>query len=122
MDDILKVEFPVGDLKIVVSEPTPGQQFALSLSRTSSDTDKNRLIKRLIRVLEALTGPEQWYGVIEDALISGEMEPDALVNLGVAVLNFDWAAHRKPVAAPEPVDIEDVAASPAAGPRVVSGG
>lgn len=122
MDDKLKVEFPVGDLKIVVSEPTEGQQFALALSRTSSDGDRTRLVQRLLRVLESLVGPEQWYDVIETALIEGAMSPEQLVKLGGDVVSFPWHKHRKPVDVPAP-DLEGIPATGnAAGPRVVSGG
>lgn len=123
MDDTLKVEFPVGDLKIVVSEPTEGQLFALALSRTSKDADRARLVQRLIRVLEALVGPQQWYEVIEDCLISGELAPEQLVKLASDVFEFDWKAHRPTAPVPAPVhrpntDVTDSAS----GPRVISGG
>lgn len=110
----------MGDLKIVVSEPTDGQLFALALSRTSKDADRARLVQRLIRVLETLTGPEQWYDVIEDALIGGTVSPEQLVKLASDVFEFPWADHRKPVTAP--ANIEGIPAAPDAGPRVVSGG
>lgn len=123
MDDTLKVEFPMGDVKIVVSEPTEGQLFALALSRTSKDADRARLVQRLIRVLEMLTGPEQWYDVIEEGLISGTLTPESLVKLASDVFEFDWKAHRP--AAPVPAAVNrpntDVTDS-ASGPRVVSGG
>lgn len=122
MDDSLKVEFPMGNLKIVVSEPTDGQLFALALSRKSNDQDRTRLVTRLIRVLEALTGPDQWDDVIEAALLGGTLGPEAVIKLAADVLEFDWAAHRKPVAATGAVPYLHPEPLPAAGPRVVSGG
>lgn len=126
MDDTLKVEFPLGDFKIVVSEPTDGQLFALALSRTSKDADRERLIRRLIRVLEMLTGPEQWYDIIEDALISGDLTPEALVKLASDVFEFPWKEHHKPQPAPAGTNLAPgeplTEVVPASGPRVVSGG
>lgn len=122
MDDTqqLKAEFPLGDLKIVVSEPTPSQLFALGLSRKSSDADQAHLVRRLCRVLEALTGPDQWYDVIEDGLISGEISPTQLIEMASAVLEFPWADYRKPVATP--IDVVGTPAAPDAGPRIIPGG
>lgn len=121
MDDTqqLKAEFPLGDLMIVVSEPSPGQHFALSLSRTATDQDQERLVRRVLKVMEALTGPEQWYGVIEDALISGTVTPAQLMDLAARVLQFPWSEHRA-VTKPEPLPEEGPTPGPV--PRIISGG
>lgn len=98
MDDKLKAEFPLGEHMIVVTEPSPGQLFALALSRNAKDTDEDRtrIVFRVLKILEALTGPEQWYGVIEDAMISEEISADQLLGMAMKVFEFPWAEHRAP--------------------------
>lgn len=119
MDDKkLKAEFPLGDLKIVVTEPSDGQLFALSLGRVSSDGDNSRLVRRLLRVLEALTGPEQWYETIEDALIEERITPEQLIRMADDVFRFPWKEHREP----QEVPAETPSTPPSAVPRIVSGG
>lgn len=102
MDDKLKAEFPLGNHMIVVTEPSPGQLFALALSRNAKDTDadRTRIVFRVLKILEALTGPEQWYDVIEDAMISEEISAEQLLGLAMAVFQFPWAEHH----APDPTD------------------
>jgi hypothetical protein len=117
----LKVEFPVGDLKVIVEEPTQGQMFVLSMSRRpQNEGEGKKLAERVTRVLEALTG-EQWYSVIEDGLISGELQVLQLMDLLGEILKFPWAEHRK---APEPEtrlenEVAETVTRPA--PRVVGG-
>ena len=126
-DKKLKAEFPLGEHMIVVTEPSPGQLFALSLSRTSKDADRARAVVRVLKIMEALTGPEQWYGLIEDALISEEISPDQLLTMAMAVFEFPWAEHRTPDAAPDltaAIEREEVAqglkpATPQ--PRIIRG-
>lgn len=120
MDDTqkLKAEFPLGELKIVVTEPSPGQLFALALSRNSTDTDMERTVRRLVKVLEALIGPEQWYGVVEDALISGQVTPQQLLAMGGSVLEFPWNDHRAPDTVQPAKNPEPLPADPQ--PRIIS--
>jgi hypothetical protein len=123
MDDTqrLKVEFPVGDFKVIVQEPLPGQLFALSMSRRpTSGGEGVMLAQRVTRVIEALTG-EQWFTVIEDGLISGTLEVSDVMDLLQEVVTFPWAEHRK---APEPEsepenEAPETVTRPA--PRVVGG-
>lgn len=112
-DKKLKAEFPLGDHMIVVTEPSPGQLFALSLSRTNKDADRARTVVRILKILEALTGPEQWYGVIEDAMISEEISADQLLGMAMTVFEFPWAEHRPQDTAPEP----EPSAAPATVPQ-----
>lgn len=121
-DDKLKAEFPLGDLMITVREPSPGQMFALSLSRTGNDADMERTVRRLLKVLEALTGPEQWYGVIEDALISERITPQQLMALSTKVFEFKWADHHEPAATPVTVEAKNPEPLPAdPQPRILRG-
>ena len=114
----LKVEFPVGDLKVIVEQPLSGQLFALSMSRRpTSEKEGVKLAQRATRVIEALTG-EQWYSVIEDGLISGTLEVSDLMQLLEDVVAFPWAKHQ----APEPErelenEVPETVTRPA--PRVV---
>lgn len=118
-DKKLKAEFPLGDHMIVVTEPSPGQLFALALSRNAKDTDadRTRTVFRVLKILEALTGPEQWYGVIEDAMISEEISADQLLGMAMKVFEFDWSAHRPSAPVPYAVhrpgtDVTDSAPQP----------
>lgn len=123
-DKKLKVEFPLGEFKIIVNEPTEGQLFALALSRTSKDSDRVRLVTRLIRVLEALIGPEQWYDVIEDALLGGTMDPEAVVKLAADVFEFPWKDHHAPQKVPSGTHLTpgEPLTEVVPKPRIVSGG
>lgn len=117
MDDTLKHTFPLGSppaaVSVTVSRPTEGQMFILAMSReTAEGAERMRLIKRLIRVLETLTGPDQWDSVIETAMISGSVTPLELVDFAQKVFVFDWAALEKSLPQPGPQlsDYEDVIA------------
>ena len=118
-DKKLKAEFPLGNHMIVVTEPSPGQLFALALSRNAKDTDadRTRIVFRVLKILEALTGPEQWYGIIEDAMISEEISAEQLLGLAMAVFQFPWAEHRPSAPVPYAVhrpgtDVTDSASQP----------
>ena len=123
MDDTMKVEFPLGPRAVVLSRPTEGQLFAITILRMPRDGDdaktRHRFLERIIRFLEVLAGPEQW-SEIEDALLSEQVKPEELLRLFTDVTHFDWAAHAKeqPVQ-PEP---EDEPEPERRAPRVVSGG
>lgn len=125
MDDNtkLKAEFPIGPRTVVVTEPSSSQKFVLALSRKPADDDvegREKLVRRLLRVLEALVGSDQWYDVIEDGMISEEISPEELVQLASQVLRFDWSAHHAPQALPEESPEPETETRPA--PRIVSGG
>lgn len=123
MDDTLKAEFPIGKATVIVSEPAPGQKFVLALSRVPEETDdvaKERLMRRLLRVLEAIIGEQQWYDVVEDGLISLRIQPQDLFALALDVLQFDWAAHHAVKSTEEVSPPAGTEARPA--PRIVSGG
>lgn len=120
----LRAEFPLGgSLKIIASEPTPAQQLVLALTRAPKDGDGKaaaRALRRLFSVMETLVGEDVWYEVIEDALITEQIDEGELVTFCQDVLSFDWAAHRKQA---EPVTVEE-APAPAftrAAPRVIDG-
>jgi hypothetical protein len=123
-DNKLKAEFPIGTSTVVVTEPSPGQMFVLALSRKPQSDDAasvEKVVRRLLRVLEALTGEQQWYEVIEEGMISGEITPEQLTRLAVEVVQFDWAGPRP--AAAETV-LHDPSIDPVTrpAPRIVSGG
>lgn len=125
MDDILKVEFPIGPRTVIMSRPSDGQLFAITVIRKPKENDgpevKHRFTERIIRFLEALAGPDQWAG-IEDGMLADEIKPVQLFELFTDVTQFDWAAHAKQAqaAALEPDAEPAPDARPA--PRVVSGG
>lgn len=94
MDDTVTRKFPAykGGPEIEVSRPTDGQMFVLALSREpSSGQEQLRLVRRLMKVLESLTGTEQWDRVIETAMIDGSMTPFDLVGFAQTILQFDWS-------------------------------
>lgn len=119
----MKVEFPLGPRAVVLSRPTEGQLFAITILRMPRDGDdaktRHRFLERIIRFLEVLAGPEQW-SEIEDALLSEEVKPEELLRLFTDVTHFDWAAHDAHVRpSPRP---EDESEPERRAPRVVSGG
>lgn len=129
MDDILKVEFPLGPRTVVMSRPSDAQLFALAITRKPKDGDdpgvKLRFTERVVRFLEALAGPQQWAGV-EDDMMESRITPSELLDLFSDVTGFDWAGaagqqqstpepEDQPVRVPEPVTEKRT-------PRVVSGG
>lgn len=129
MDDILKVEFPLGPRTVVMSRPSDAQLFALAVIRKPKDGDdpgvKLRFTERVVRFLEALAGPQQWAGV-EDDMMESRITPSELLDLFSDVTGFDWAGaagqqqsaagpEDQPVHASEPVTEKRT-------PRVVSGG
>jgi hypothetical protein len=123
MDDTMKVEFPLGPRAVVLSRPTEGQLFAITILRMPRDGDdaktRHRFLERIIRFLEVLAGPEQW-SEIEDALLSEQVKPEELLGLFSDVTQFDWAAHDAHVRpSPRP---EDEPEPERRAPRVVSGG
>jgi hypothetical protein len=123
MDDTqrLKVEFPVGDFKVIVQEPLPGQLFALSMSRRpTSGGEGVMLAQRVTRVIEALTG-EQWFTVIEDGLISGTLEVSDVMDLLQEVVTFPWSEHRKAPEHQGAAVIDGVVPVERPAPRVVGG-
>lgn len=96
MDDELTHEFQIGPTgpKIKVKRPTAAQMFVLVLSRESGDPGEQvRLVKRLTRVLEALIGVPVWDSVIEEGMISGTIEPIALLDFTRDIIRFDWDAY-----------------------------
>lgn len=118
MDDNsrLKVEFPLGDLMVVVEQPTPEQLFVLALSRQPrTDQEQGRLVTRVVRVMEKITG-EQWYDVIEAGMIDETITVTQLMDLVGDVLQFEWTKQDTP--GPEPVDLGPVPNKRPA-PRVV---
>jgi hypothetical protein len=123
-DNKLKAEFPIGKRSVIVTEPAPGQMFVLALSRKPAPEDatgREKLVRRLLRVLEALIGEQQWYDVIEEGMIMEEITPDELVKLAGDVMQFNWAEHRDQEpeqASPDPF-VEPVTRPV---PRIVSGG
>lgn len=123
MDDILKVEFPLGPRTVIMSRPSDSQLFALAVARKPKAGDAPavnlRFTERIVRFLEALAGPEQWAG-IEDDMMESRVSPSDLLDLFSAVSEFDWAAHEKKMADPEPDSPLPIPGRPA--PRVVSGG
>lgn len=125
MDDILKVEFPIGSRTVVMSRPSEGQLFAITVIRKPKEGDgpevKHRFTERIIRFLEALAGPGQWAG-IEDGLLAGEIEPLQLFELFTDVTRFDWAAHARQAEAATPEPDTEPAPDARPAPRVVSGG
>lgn len=135
----MRVEFPVTDtVSVTMTRPTEGQMLALSLSRKSGNREDNfKLVQRIGRILEALMGPEQWDSVFEEGLISGEIPPQAFVQLANDVLQFDWSGAAEPLLGPEPdqtsydgtvrvpedrAEIIDKPKPTRPAPRVVSGG
>lgn len=121
MDDTLKVEFPLGDSTIVVRRPSSNQMFALSVLRRPGSDDPvatHQYVTHVVSFLEKLTGPEQWFSVVQ-RMLAEEVGPEELLQLIGDIVAFDWNAHATDtpaVAAPEPA----AAARPA--PRVVSNG
>lgn len=98
MDDNsrLKVEFPLGELTVVVEQPTPEQLFVLALSRQpKTDQEQGRLVDRVVRVMEKITG-DQWYDVIEAGLINEQITVSQLMELVGDVLQFEWAKYAAP--------------------------
>lgn len=104
-DDTLKHRFRLGETgpHLEVSRPTESQLFVLALSRQSADGgERLRLVRRLMRVVEAVVGSSQWDDVIESRMIAGTLDPNDLVDFSQAVLGFDWAALAGAQEAPEP--------------------
>lgn len=121
MDDILKVEFPLGPRTVVMTRPSDNQLFAITVIRKPTETSdpavKFRFTERIIRFLEALAGPEQWL-TVEDDMLSNVVTPSHLLTLFSDVTQFDWDAHAKSVPT-EPDRAPEAPERPA--PRVVSG-
>lgn len=124
MDDILKVEFPLGPRSVIMSRPSDSQLFAITVIRKPRENDgpevKHRFTERIIRFLEVLAGPEQWARV-EDGMLADEIQPVQLFELFTDVTHFDWSAHEKKVQETAVVTDEEAAPEKRA-PRVVSGG
>lgn len=107
MDDTLKRTFPAyeGGPGIEVTRPTDGQMFVLALSREGGSlAEQTRLVRRLMKVLEALTGTEQWDRVIEVAVIDGSMSPMDLVTFAQSIFTFDWSADETDETAEAPAE------------------
>lgn len=132
-DKIMKVSFPVGTggAEVIVSRPTPAQAFVLALSRKPGDgadaaQDVQRLVRRIVRVMEQLMGRDAWDSVIEEGLITGTLAPDDLNQLVVDVLRFDWTLgvtdEVKERIVEEAKDPGYLPPSLRPAPRVVSGG
>lgn len=126
MDDTkkLKAEFPIGKSAVIVTEPAPGQMFVLALSRKPAPDDqegREKLVRRLLRVLEALIGEQQWYDVVEEGMITEEISPDDLMKLAGDVMKFNWSEHRTAETMEQAPELEDIP-EPARQPRIVSGG
>ena len=126
MDDTkLRAEFPIGKRTVIVTEPSEGQMFVLALSRRPADGDAaatEKLVRRLLRVLEALVGDDQWYNIIEDGMISEEISPDELVKLAAEVVRFDWSAHRPDLPQEDPAVVLGREQDDRPAPRIVTGG
>ena len=123
-DNKLKAEFPIGKCTVIVTEPAPGQMFVLALSRQPAPEDevgREKLVRRLLRVLEALIGEQQWYDVIEEGMITEQIAPEELVKLAGEVLRFNWSEHRTAEHIEEAPELKDIP-EPARRPRIVSGG
>lgn len=130
MDDTsrTRVEFPIGTTNtyVTVKEPTDGQRLVLAISRAPKNGDTEggtALVRRLFRVLEALTGP-QWDSVIEDGLINEQFTVMDVVDLIEAVVRFDWAGARTAPGGPDDwlqqaIDREEATQTPPPAPRVV---
>jgi hypothetical protein len=114
MDDRIRAEFPLGDKgrTVIVSEPTEGQVLVLAMASRPGGSEM-QMISRVVRVLETLTGAEQWE-IVEDSMISGEVSAREFLELVSSVLTFDWPSHTTPAPAEKP------SASPA--PRIVPNG
>lgn len=111
MDDTTqRAAFPFGDTEVILTRPTDSQLFVLALSRTGgSQADQERTVRRILRVVEKLIGPDAWADVVEEALIEGHATPEDLMRVVEALLKFDWNEGETgpgPVAAPEPVTPE----------------
>lgn len=126
MDDTqrIKVEFPVGDFKITVKEPTGEQMFVLAMSRQpKTEADTVRLVTRLTTIMQKLTG-DQWFDVIEANMVDELMTVGDLLTLVEEMLSFPWAEHHKPQPVPETVPDElvaEFAPKDRPAPRVVGG-
>jgi hypothetical protein len=125
-DDTLRVEFPLGDTTIVVTEPSDQQLFLLVLTRKPQDgdvADSMKLVKRLFRVFEKIVGEDQWENVIEEGLLEARFTPNQVMQLISDVIRFPWSEHSKAVqtAAEEAAPVPVVEAK-RPGPRIVSGG
>lgn len=125
MDDILKVEFPIGDqgVTLVLSRPTDAQLFVLALTRQpKTDDEKMKAVQRIVRVLETLSG-DQWADVVEEGMITGTLTPLDLLGVVNDVIKFPWAEHAKTAEAEAALDSTAVEPEPVRpAPRVVSGG
>jgi hypothetical protein len=112
MDDTMKHTFEIATdagppLTVTATRPTEAQMFVLALSRESVEgTERMRLIRRLMRVLELLIGQQQWDDVIETAMLEGRMAPTELAALAMRIFTFDWASLEK--AQNQPGDSEEV--------------
>jgi len=93
MDDTTqRAAFPFGDTDLILTRPTDSQIFALALSRAGSDAETGRTVRRVLRVLEKLAGPEAWEGVVEEALIEGTVHPEELMRVAEELVKFPWDA------------------------------
>jgi hypothetical protein len=109
MDDTARMtrEFQIGEgdnaITVTASQPTTDQLFVLAMSRTTGNPQSHhRIIQRLLRILEALTGPEVWYSKIEDGLIDGRITTADLMKFADSVLFHAWDETEP---APEPADV-----------------
>jgi len=113
MDDTTqRAAFPFGDTELILTRPTDSQIFALALSRAGSDAETGRTVRRVLRVLEKLAGPEAWESVVEEALIEGTVHPEELMRVAEELVKFQWDE-----VLPTPEPIETQVAEPAAPER-----
>ena len=98
----------VPPLTVTAPRPTEAQMFVLALSREGGEgTERMRLIRRLMRVLELLIGQQQWDNVIETAMLDGRMAPTELAALAMRIFTFDWASLEKAQDTPAPFREEE---------------
>lgn len=98
MDDntTLRAEFIIAGHTVTASQPTGEQMFVLQLTRQAQSAKEGvRTARRLVRILEALLGPDQWDSVMEEGLISGAIQVSQMMDLAMAIFSYDWSAEPK---------------------------
>lgn len=103
-DNRRKASFPVLSTRVTAMQPTDGQVMAFLLS--AKGNLRERELDRVVRIVESLLSPDDWK-IIEDALISGEMNVKEFFAFVSDVFHFKWpTADQKPA---DPVTEEPAA-------------
>lgn len=95
MDDntTLRAEFTIGDHKVTAAHPTGEQLFVLQLTRQAQSAKEGvRTARRLVRILEALLGQDQWDSVMEAGLIDGSITVEQMMELAREIFGFNWSS------------------------------